>query len=39
MEISKWDDYFVRVDRYLENGDIESEELGYKRETAQRLAG
>ena len=39
LETSKWDDYFVRVDRYLENGDIESEELGYKRETAQRLAG
>ena len=38
-ETSTWGDYFVRVDRYLETGDIESEELGYKRETAQRLAG
>ena len=32
-ETSKWDDYFVRVGRYLESRDIESEELNYKRET------
>ena len=37
-ETSKWDDYFVRVGRYLEYGDIESEELEYKRETAHELA-
>ena len=37
-ETSKWDDYFVRVGRYLESRDIESEELDYKRETAQELA-
>ena len=37
-ENSKWDDYFVRVGRYLQVGDIESEELNYKRETAQELA-
>ena len=37
-ETSKWDDYFVRVGRYLEYGDIESEELEYKREAAHELA-
>ena len=37
-ETSKWDDYFVRVGRYLDSRDIESEELNYKRETAQELA-
>ena len=37
-ETSKWDDYFVRVGRYLESRDIEGEELDYKRETAQELA-
>ena len=37
-ETSKWDDYFVRVGRYLESRDLESEELDYKRETAQVLA-
>ena len=37
-ETSKWDDYFVRVERYLEIRDIESEELAYKREAAQELA-
>ena len=37
-ETSKWDEYFARVDRYLANADIESDELGYKRETARRLA-
>ena len=37
-ETSKWDDYFVRVGRYLEYGDIESEELDYKREAAHELA-
>ena len=36
-ETSKWDDYFVRVGRYLESRDLESEELDYKRETAQEL--
>ena len=37
-ETSKWDDYFVRVGRYLEIRDIESEELAYKRAAAQELA-
>ena len=37
-ETSKWDDYFVRVGRYLESRDIESEELDYKREAAHELA-
>ena len=37
-ETSNWDDYFVRVGRYLESGNIESEELDYKRETAEQLA-
>ena len=37
-ETSNWDDYFVRVGSYLESKDIESEELNYKRETAQDLA-
>ena len=37
-ETSKWDDYFVRVGGYLEYGDIESEELDYKREAAHELA-
>ena len=37
-ETSKWDDYFVRVGRYLDSRDIESEELNYKRETAHELA-
>ena len=37
-ETSKWDDYFVRVGRYLKSRDIEGEELDYKRETAQELA-
>ena len=37
-ETNKWDAYFVRVGRYLQVGDIESEELNYKRETAQELA-
>ena len=34
-----WDAYFARVERYLEIGDIESEELAFKREIAQELAG
>ena len=38
FEASNWDDYFVRVGRYLESRDIESEELNYKHETAQELA-
>ena len=37
-ETSNWGGYFVRVGRYLESRDIESEELNYKRETAQELA-
>ncbi len=37
-ETNKWDDYFVRVRRYLQVGDIESEELDYKRAAAQELA-
>ena len=37
-ETSKWDDYFARVGRYLEYGDIESEELEYKRGAAHELA-
>ena len=37
-ETSNWDDYFVRVGRYLESRDLESEELDYKRATAQELA-
>ena len=37
-ETSNWDGYFLRVGRYLESRDLESEELDYKRETAQELA-
>ena len=37
-ETGKWDDYFVRVGRYLEIRDIESGELTYKRAAAQELA-
>ena len=37
-DATRWDDYFARVERYLETGKIESEELNYKRETAQELA-
>ena len=37
-ETRNWDEYFVRVESYLESKDIESEELNYKRETAQELA-
>ena len=37
-ETSRWDDYFKRVSSYLESGDIESEELNYKREIARQLA-
>ena len=37
-EAGNWDDYFVRVGRYLKIGDIESEELDYKRAAAQELA-
>ena len=36
-ETSKWDDYFVRVVRYLESRHLESEELDYKHETARQL--
>ena len=38
-EARNWDDYFERVERYLETGDIESKELAFKREIAQELAG
>ena len=37
-DATRWDDYFARVERYLETGKIESEELDYKREAAQELA-
>ena len=36
-ETSKWDDCFVRVVRYLESRDLESEELDYKHETGRQL--
>ena len=32
-----WDAYFAKVERYLNTHSLESEELNYKRETAQQL--
>ena len=37
-EKSTWDDYLSRVGWYLDMHDLRSEELDYKRETAQELA-
>ena len=36
-EASNWQNYFVRVQRYLATHDLKSEELDYKRETGQQL--
>jgi len=36
-EATTWDEYIKRAHRYIQNGEIESRELNYKRETERQL--
>ncbi len=36
-EATRWDEYIKRAQRYIDNGELESRELDYKRETERQL--